>query len=123
MFTAGNCHGATVVFSDTVKECAGATVVDETTLKDAYDSFEQGILDLSRPGSFSDLESVIQEILIFTEKIRPGGRILVPESTYAHLPYGIEGMEILLKVAGLRIEMPMSDNKSLLIASKDVDTP
>ncbi len=114
----GNCHGATIVFSDTMEDIKGVTVVNAETLNNAYDGFEQGILDLSQSGSFKDLESVIQEIFKFTDKIRPGGRILVPESTYSHLPYGMEGMEILLKVAGLRIEMPMGVMKSLLIASK-----
>ena len=114
----GNCHGATVVFSDTAEDFSGVTVVNGETLNEAYDGFEQGILDLSKPESFYDLESVIQEIFMFTDKIRQGGRILVPESTYIHLPYGMEGMEILLKVAGLRIEMPMGEMKSLLIASK-----
>lgn len=115
----GNCHGATLIFSDSIKEYKGATVVDGNTLNDAYDSFEQGVLDISETGSFADLESVIQQIFKFTEKIRPGGRILVPESTYVHLPYGMEGAEILLKAAGLRIEMPSGAIKSLLIASKE----
>ena len=114
----GDCHGSTIVFSDTAKDLEGVTVVNEDELKDAYDSFEQGILDLSLPDSFSDLENVIREIFIFAGKVRTGGRILVPESTYIHLPYGMEGMEILLKVAGFRIEMPMGEMKSLLIASK-----
>lgn len=46
-----------------------------------------------------------------------GGRVLIPESTYCNLPYGMEGMEILLKVAGLNIELPADSMESLLIAS------
>ena len=114
----GNCCGATVIFSDTVKSFPGTTVVNAKSLNDAYDGFENGILDLSASESFNDLESAIQEIFKFTSKIRQGGKILVPESTYAHLPYGMEGMEIILRVAGFRIEMPMGEMKSLLIASK-----
>ncbi len=113
----GGCRGATLVFSDTADELEGITVVNKETLSGAYDSFEQGVLDLSRPESFRDMESAVQLIYAFASKIRPGGRILIPESTYCHLPYGMEGMEILLKVAGLRIEMPVGDMKSLLIAS------
>lgn len=115
---AADCHGAIIVYSDTVKNFGGATVVNKHSLNDAYNSFECGILDLSKPESFTDLESVIQEIFKLTEKIRCGGKILVPESTYAHLPYGMEGIEILLKVAGLRIEMPLGSMKSLLVATK-----
>ena len=114
---AGNCSGATLVFSDTLNDVKGADVVNSDSLSDAYDSYEQGILDISDERSFADLESLVQQIFTFVGKIRRGGRILVPESTYVHLPYGMEGMEILLRVPGLRIEMPISDMVSLLVAS------
>ena len=114
---AAGCHGATLVFSDTLTSIEGATVVDADGLGKAYDSYEQGILDLSRPESFADIESVIQQIFGFASKIRSGGRILIPESTYCNLPYGMEGMEILLRVAGLNIELPVYEMVSLLTAS------
>ncbi|MBP5162130.1 MAG: ATP-grasp domain-containing protein, partial [Spirochaetales bacterium] len=98
------CRGATLVFSDTAKNVKGAVVVNSDTISKAYDSFEQGILDLSRSDSFSDLESIIQQIYLFAGKIRKGGRILIPQSTYCNLLYEIEGMEILMQIAGLRIE-------------------
>ncbi len=50
-------------------------------------------------------------------KAKMKGRVLIPESTYCNLPYGMEGMEILLKVAGLNIELPADSMESLLIAS------
>ena len=114
---ATNCHGATLIFSDTATHVDGAMVVSADELQDAYDSYENGILDISDPRSFEDLESVIQLIFTFISKIRPDGRIIVPESTYCHLPYGIEGIEILLRVAGLRIELPLGGIDSVLIAS------
>ena len=42
---------------------------------------------------------------------------MIPESTYCNLPYGMQGMEILLKVAGLNIELPVYEMASLLTAS------
>ena len=114
---AADCRGATLVFSDTATDVRGAIVADSKTLAGSYDSFEYGILNLSDSRSFADLESVVQQFFVFVSKIRRGGRILIPESTYVHLPYGMEGMEILLKGAGLRIEMPISGMVSLLVAS------
>ena len=111
------CKGATLVFSDTANKADGAITVDSDTISKAYDSFEQGILDLSKSESFSDLESIIQQIYVFASKIRKGGRILIPQSTYRNLPYGIEGMEILLQIAGLRIELPIKGETDLLVAS------
>ena len=65
----------------------------------------------------TDLESIIQQIYVFASKIRKGGRILIPESTYCNLPYGIEGMEFLMQIAGLRIELPLRGETDLLVGS------
>lgn len=112
-----NCHGATLVFSDSKEKVNDAAVVGSRTLSAAYDSYEFGILDLTQKESFADLESIIQQIFTFMDKIRPGGRIVVPKSTYCHLPYGIEGMEILFKVSGMLIELPPVNSSNLLIAT------
>ena len=56
-------------------------------------------------------------IYTFAGKIREGGRLLIPESTYCHLPYGMEGAEILLKAARFRIEIPDSRLPGVLIAN------
>ncbi len=114
---AADCRGATVVFSDRPQKIAGAAVVTHDELKKAYDSYDQGILDLTDPRTFADLESAIQQIFMFMDKVRAGGRVIVPESTYCHLPYGIEGMEILFRVSGMLIELPMADESGLLIAT------
>lgn len=111
-------EGSTLVFSDSGEQQDGATVVDGHQLSSAYDSYELGLLDLSREESFLDVESLLQQIFVFLGKLREGGRLYVPESTYCHLPYGIDGMEVLLHVAGLKIEAPKPNTSSMMIASK-----
>ena len=111
------CGGATLVFSDDPHPIEGATVIGESELRNAYDSYENGILDLCNYESFTDLEIIIQQIYMFSDKIREGGRIIIPESTYCHLPYGMEGMEILLKITGMKIEPPEAELKGVLVAS------
>jgi len=112
------CSGSTIVFSDgNCEEIEGAVVIGEKDLPYAYDSYEQGILDLSNSDTFNDLEIVVQQIYEFADKIREGGRIIIPESTYCNIPYGIEGMEILLRITDLQIECPNSDMENVLIAS------
>ena len=111
------CHGATVVFSDRVTSTEGAVVITGSQLEAAYDSYENAILDLSRKETFADVESVTQQIFVFLGKVRAGGRVLVPESTYCHLPYGATGMEILLHAKGFRIEAPLAGESRMIIAS------
>lgn len=112
-----DCHGSTLVFSDTETAAPNAVVVSGDGLNATYDSFDNAILDLSRPASFADAESIIEQIFALFHKVRAGGRILIPESTYCHLPYGATGMEILLHAKGLRIEAPLAGKGRLMIAS------
>ncbi len=112
-----DCHGATLVFSDTEKSAPGAVVVSGDALDSAYDSYDNAIIDLSSPASFADAESVIEQIFELLGKVRPGGRVLIPESTCCHLPYGATGMEILLHAKGLRIEAPLAGKGRMMIAS------
>ena len=117
---AARCTGATLVFSDSGEEnLPYAVFTDSENLAKACDSYENGILDLSKPESYSDLEGVIQQIFTFFKKIRKGGRIIVPESTWCHLPYGIEGMEILMRAAGHLVEMPLAHIPELLISTME----
>ena len=111
------CHGSTLVFSDRATAAQGAVVVNSSQLAAAYDSYENAILDLSRRETFADVESVIEQIFVFLSKVRVHGRVLVPESTYFHLPYGATGMEILLRAKGFRIEVPLAGEGRMIIAS------
>lgn len=111
-------YSSTLVFSDSGEESDHATVVDSQQLTMAYDSYEQGVLDISHQESFSDVESLLQQIFVFLGKLREGARIYIPESTYCHLPYGIEGMEIILLAAGLIIEAPRHNDSHMMIAHK-----
>ena len=111
------CFGSTLVFSDRAVSAEGAVVVSSHELKDAYDSYENAILDLSLPETFADVESLIEQIFVFLGKVRTRGRVLVPESTYCHMPYGATGMEILLHAKGFRIEAPIAGKGNMILAS------
>ncbi len=111
-------EGSTLVFSDSGEESGRATVVDGHQLATAYDSYELGLLDISQEASYADVESLLQQIFLFLDKLREGARIYIPESTYCHLPYGIDGMEIILHAAGLTIEAPRPNDSHMIIASK-----
>lgn len=111
------CFGSTLIFSDREFTVEGAVVVSGADLKNTYDSYETAILDLSLPETFADVESLIEQIFVFFGKVRYRGRVLVPESTYCHIPYGATGMEILLHAKGFRIEAPIAGKGRMIIAS------
>lgn len=116
-----NSKGSILILSDINHEIKGSCVVtSDQELTSAFDSYEQGIIYLHKSESFADVESMAEKIYTFISKIRRGGRVIVPESTYCNVPYGIKGMEILLRIAGLKIEAPIYESKqeNILIASK-----
>ena len=116
-----NSKGSILILSDINQEVKGSCVVtSDQELSSAFDSYEQGIIYLNKAESFADVESLAEKIYKLISKIRRGGRVIIPESTYCNIPYGIKGIEILLRVAGLKIEAPIYESKQekILIATK-----
>ncbi len=111
------CRGTTLILTDRDTQVQGALSVDTERLSTTFSGFEQGILDLTEPASYADTESILERIFLFTDKIKEGGRFIIPESSYINMPYGIDGMEAVLLVAGMRLEMPLSGDSRALIAS------
>ncbi len=57
-------------------------------------------------------------ILKIIEKVKTGGIILIPKSTYQYIPNGRIGVEALIRVLDLKLEMPIYDLKVCVVASK-----
>ena len=52
------------------------------------------------------------------DKVKVGGIIIIPKSTYQYVPHGRAGAEALVRVLDLRIELPFHNLGKMLIASK-----
>ena len=52
------------------------------------------------------------------DKVKIGGLIFIPESTYQYIPHGRVGAEALIQVLGLNIELPLHRLGKMVIASK-----
>ena len=52
------------------------------------------------------------------DKVRPGGRVIIPKSTYRYMAYEREGAEMLMLVNDLNITAPMPGQKDLVIGTK-----
>ena len=71
-------------------------------------------------------ESIVNEnddiiahlILKIIEKVKTGGIILIPKSTYQYIPNGRIGVEALIRVLDLKLELPIYDLKGCVVASK-----
>ena len=109
--------GSVLLCSNEKKLLSGVTVVSEDELPESADGFAFGILDLSFREN-EDLETMAETFFTLAEKVRKGGKIIVPERTYWHFPCGIESIEILCEAAGLFIEAPTQKSGKVIIAYK-----
>ena len=58
-------------------------------------------------------------ILKIINRVKIGGLIVIPESTYQYAPHGRVSVEALIKVLGLKIELPLHHIGKSIIASKE----
>ncbi len=109
--------GSILLCSDSVKELSGVSVVDEEGLKDAGEGFSYGLLDLSFRED-EDIETMSEAFFTLADKVKPGGKIIVPERTFWHFPCGAQSIEILCEAAGLFIEAPLAKGEKIISACK-----
>lgn len=95
----------------------GACSVTQEELKSVNAGFHYAVMDLSFREN-EDYEGISDIFFELVDKLRPGGRVLVPESTWWHLPCGAESVEILCEAAGLYIEVPLSGDIRFVAACK-----
>ena len=72
------------------------------------------LLSLAKP---RPTQSAVRGYITFSiiDRVRPGGRVIVPANTYEYLSYKKEGAELLLQIKGLHIEQPLMRRKGYVI--------
>ena len=63
-------------------------------------------------------DEVAKLMLKIIDRVRLGGFIFIPQSSYQYVPNGRIGAEALIKVLDLKLELPLQDFKKAVIASK-----
>ena len=80
--------------------------------------FDFIILNLNKTMVEKDLDALIKILLEAFEKVKTGGIIVIPKSTYKLFPSERKGMEALIKLLDFKIELPPYGIKEDIIASK-----
>ena len=97
--------GSVIVYSDEIDDLPDVTVVDSDTIYDAKEGYSHAILDIPHAKG-RDLETMTEIFFALADKLRIGGYIYVPESTYRNFPCGAESVEILCEASDIAIEAP-----------------
>ncbi|MCQ2794550.1 MAG: ATP-grasp domain-containing protein [Bacilli bacterium] len=105
-------HGLTLMMNDSIntKVPQYVTPTDIKHVKDALDNFAFGVVNFKKSYEQMSRQEFVEGFLTFADKIRTGGMIIVSERSCNLFPYGASGVEILLKVAGFKIVMPLKTN-------------
>ncbi len=100
-----DCHGSILVATDEHREIEGCQCVTKDTLEEAQRGFDN-VLIMYR-NSLTELgESACLKLLFDTmERVREGGRVIIPKSTYDFISYGRQGTEELINVKGFIVEL------------------
>ena len=113
------CRGAILAAGDEKWHRDGVQTVTPETIDDAHTGFDYVIIGLQKSLlrlSESDCLSLIFSII---DKVRPGGRVIIPRSTYEYLSYTKEGAELLLQIKGLHIEQPLMRREGYVIGIRE----
>ena len=87
-------------------------------IDDVIGSFDFIVINLNKIICNNPPKDVIESIWATFSKIKKNGLIFIPENTYSLLDGGKNSMEVLVKAAGLKIELPPYGVFDTIIASK-----
>ena len=111
-------YGSQLFVTDQKLDGADFLQVAPDEIDDVKGDFNSVVVNLNK--SIVDLrnDEIAYLFLRIIDRVKVGGIILIPESTYQFVPHGRAGVEALIKVLDLRIELPLHGFGKMVIASK-----
>ena len=107
-----------LLVTDHVFDDVGSLQVAPSEIDSVTSEFDCVVVNLNRSIIDERDDLVAQMMLKIIGKVKAGGLILIPKSTYQYMPNGRIGVEALIKALDLKLEMPIYDLKGCAIASK-----
>lgn len=111
-------RGSTLFVTDQKIEGIDILQASLDEIDDIKGDFNAVVINLNKSIVGLKDDMLAYDFLRIIEKVKVGGVILIPESTYVYTPHGRSGVEALIKVLDLKIEMPLHGLKKMVIASK-----
>ncbi|AMD17316.1 hypothetical protein TL18_04325 [Methanobrevibacter sp. YE315] len=111
--------GSTLFVTDQRFDVDNVLQVSPDDLDEVKGEFNCVVVNLNK--SLVDLKDdmIAYLFLRIIDRVKVGGIIFIPESTYQFIPHGRIGAEALIKVFDLKLELPLHNLKNMVIASKN----
>lgn len=113
-----NAYGSTLLVTDQIFDDVDVLQVSPDNLEDIYGEFNCVVVNLNKSIVENKSDRTAYIFLKAIEKVKVGGLIFIPKSTYQYIYNGRITTEALIRVLDLKIELPLHNFKNMIIASK-----
>ena len=111
-------YGLTLLVTDKIFDDVNLMQVLPEEIRDVKGDFDCVVVNLNKSIINKKDNEVANLMLNIIDRVKVGGFIFIPQSTYQYIPNGRIGVEALMKVLDLKLELPLLDFKKVAIASK-----
>ncbi len=111
-------YGLTLFVTDEIFDDVNLMQVLPEEIRDVKGDFDCVVVNLNKSIINKKDNEVASLLLNIIDRVKVGGFIFIPQSTYQYIPNGRIGAEALIKVLDLKLELPLLDFKKVAIASK-----
>ena len=111
-------YGTTLFVTDEIFDDIDLLQVVPDEIDDVNGIFDCVVVNLNKSIINQKDDYVAPLLLNIIKKVKTGGLVFIPETTYRHLPDGRMGIEALIIVLDLKLELPLYDLQRVVIASK-----
>ena len=111
-------YGSQLFVTDQILDDADFLQVSLDGIDDVKGDFNCVVANLNKSIVGLRNDELAYLFLRIIDRVKIGGIVVIPESTYQFIPHGRVGVEALIKVLDLRIELPLHSLGKMVIASK-----
>ena len=112
-------YGTGLLITDQIIEDAPLLQCGLNDFQDINGEFDYVIINLNKSLADKRDDECVDIILNILISTKIGGFVCIPESTYNYVPSKRKGVEALIEILNLRIEVPLHGIKSGILASKE----
>jgi hypothetical protein len=110
--------GTCLLVTEDIYDDLDLSQVTEENLDDVKGKFNCVVINLNRSLVDKKDDEIAQLFLNILDKVKFGGLVFIPNTTYDYMPNSRLGAEALVKVLDFKIEMPLHKLNRMIIASR-----
>ena len=111
-------NGSCLLISDFIYDDLDILQISPEELGEVNGEFDSILINLNKSIDETKDDKLAKFVLDTFDRLKLGGSVFIPKTTYDALPSGRLGAEALVKVLDLKIELPLHTHPKILVAKK-----